>query len=185
MPRLALHGRPGAGKSTLAGMLVEELCNAGAQPFRLKVGAPLYELQALVRAAAGRPLLNRDDQDGELLNCLGLQMRRINPAALTDQFVLRVKQAEQLYPRAVLLCDDVRGPDADVVSGLGFRMVHVAAPDEVRRARKAGRRDLSAGDDNHPTEEPVTAGSWRCVENDGDLDALRARAKSLVAEVLR
>lgn len=81
MPRLALYGRPGAGKSTFAGMLLEELRAEGVLSRRLRVGAPLYELQALIRAAAGRPLVSGDEQDGRLLNLLGAEMRRINPAS--------------------------------------------------------------------------------------------------------
>lgn len=185
MPRLALYGRPGAGKSTFAGMLLEELRAEGVLSRRLRVGAPLYELQALIRAAAGRPLVSGDEQDGRLLNLLGAEMRRINPASLTDTFAQRVRQAEQLFPDAVLICDDVRAPDADSVVGLGFQLVMVKAPDEVRRARKARRGDLSAGDEAHSTEEPLTASPWRCVDNDLDMDALREQARKLAVEVIR
>lgn len=52
MPKVALYGRPGAGKSTFAGLLAQELALAGADVLTLKVGAPLYELQAVVYAMA-------------------------------------------------------------------------------------------------------------------------------------
>lgn len=185
MPRLALYGRPGAGKSTFAELILEELRAAGATPKCIKVGAPLYEIQAVVRAAAGRPLLDAGEQDGRLLNCLGAEMRRINPTALTDTFAVRVREAEQLLPDAVLVCDDVRAPDADSVVGLGFRLVQITAREEVRRARKALRGDLSAGDEAHSTEEPLAVVPWRCVANDGDLAALRGQARALVAEETR
>ncbi|MGW2082046.1 hypothetical protein ACWCOW_34890 [Streptomyces sp. NPDC001939] len=182
MPRLALHGRPGAGKSTFAGLLLEELRAAGATSIRIKVGAPLYEIQAVILSAAGRPLLDRDEQDGRLLNLLGAEMRRINPEALTDTFAARVREAEQRLPDAVLICDDVRAPDADRVVELGFRLVQITARDEVRRARKALRGDLSAGDEAHSTEGPLAVAPWRCIVNDGDLTALRGQARALVAE---
>ncbi|MFJ5220140.1 AAA family ATPase [Streptomyces sp. NPDC088354] len=185
MPKVALHGRPGAGKSTLAGLLTQELTLAGADVLTLKVGAPLYELQAVVHAMAGRPLLDGTDQDGQLLNALGTHLRRINPDALTEAFTLRVRQAEDTRPDAVLVCDDLRAPDVDAVTGLGFVLVEVTAPDAVRLERKRGRADLSAGDERHPTEAPVAAAAWRRVDNAGSLDSLRERAAELAKEVLR
>ncbi|MFI1414993.1 AAA family ATPase [Streptomyces sp. NPDC020707] len=184
MPRVALCGRPGAGKSTFAGLLAQELALAGADVLTLKVGAPLYELQAVVHAMAGRPLLAGTDQDGQLLNALGSHLRRINPNALTEAFTQRVRQAQETCPEAVLLCDDLRAPDAEVVAGLGFFLVEVTAPDAVRRERKRKRADVSAGDEYHPTEAPVAAARWRRVDNSGDLDGLRERAAELVKEVL-
>ncbi|MGW2612977.1 hypothetical protein ACWC4A_53350, partial [Streptomyces mirabilis] len=132
-----------------------------------------------------RPLLDGSEQDGQLLNVLGSQLRRINPAALTETFARRVRQAEQTRPRAVLVCDDLRAPDVEAVSGLGFVLVEVTAPDAVRLARKHARSDLSAGDEHHPTEAPVTAAPWRRVENTGGLDGLRRQAAGLAGEVLR
>ncbi|MFI9772481.1 hypothetical protein ACIHJG_37365 [Streptomyces sp. NPDC052415] len=185
MPRIALYGRPGAGKSTFAALLAQELAHTGAQALTLKVGAPLYELQAVIHAVAGCPLLDGGEQDGRLLNSLGTHLRRINPNALTDVFIQRVRQAEQRRPDAVLVCDDVRAPDVAAVTGLGFVLVEVAADAAVRRERKAARGDLSAGDEHHATEAAVAAVAWRRVENTGSLDSLRKQAAELAAEVLR
>lgn len=185
MPKVALYGRPGAGKSTFAGLLAQELALVGADVLTLKVGAPLYELQAVVYAMAGRPLLDGGEQDGLLLNALGAHLRRINPGALTEAFTRRVRQAEDTRPDAVLVCDDLRASDVDAVTGLGFVLVEVTAPDEVRLVRKQSRADLSAGDERHPTEAPVEAAPWRRVDNSGSLTVLRGRAAALAAEVLR
>lgn len=185
MRKVALYGRPGAGKSTFAALLARELTLTGADVLTLKVGAPLYELQAVVHAMAGRPLLDGSEQDGQLLNALGTQLRRINPRALTEAFTRRVRQAEQVRPRAVLVCDDLRAPDVQAVTGLGFVLVEVTAPNAIRLARKQERADLSAGDENHPTEVPVEAVPWRRVDNSGSLDGLRERAAEIAGEVLR
>ncbi|MFG2115589.1 hypothetical protein ACGFRB_23665 [Streptomyces sp. NPDC048718] len=184
MPRIALYGLPGAGKSTFAGLLAGELAAAGADVVRLKLGAPLYDLQSVVYAVAGRPMLDAGAQDGKLLNALGSELRRINPGALTDAFAARVRQAEESRPHAVLVCDDLRAPDVEAVTTLAFTLVEVTAPDEVRRLRKQARADLSAGDENHPTEAPIDAKPrWR-VENTGTVEELRVRAARLAAKVL-
>ncbi|MEU1307786.1 ATP-binding protein [Streptomyces cinnamoneus] len=184
MPKIALYGRPGAGKTTLTGLLALELAEAGADVRVLKVGVTLYELQAIIYAVAGRPLLDGRDQDGQLLNALGSQIRRINPDALTDAFGWRVHQAEQAAPQSVLLCDDMRAPDVEAVAALGFRLVEVTAPEPVRLARKRGRGDLTAGDDQHVTEAVIDAVPWLRVDNAGSLDDLRQQATRIAREVL-
>jgi Mrp family chromosome partitioning ATPase len=185
MPRIALYGKPGAGKSTFTALLIQELAAAGAEVTRLKLGAPLYELQAIVHAMAWRPLLDGSAQDGQLLNMLGGQLRRINPRALTETFTQRVRQTEQSRPGAVLVCDDLRAPDVVAVTALGFALVEVTASEMVRRLRKQERADLSAGDEDHPTEAPVDAVPWRRVDNTGSFDDLRGQAVRLAREVLR
>ncbi|MGR6998865.1 hypothetical protein ACU686_13180 [Yinghuangia aomiensis] len=184
MARIALYGRPGAGKSTFAGLLEQEVRATGADVVRLRLGAPLYELQAVVHTVAGQPLLDGCAQDGLLLNALGEHLRRVNPHALTEIFARRVRQAEAGRPGAVLLCDDMRAPDVEAVAGLGFVLVEVAASDPVRRRRKQARGDLSAGDEHHATEAPVEAEPWRRVDNAGTVDDLRRCAAALVKEVL-
>ncbi|MEU7183898.1 MULTISPECIES: ATP-binding protein [Streptomyces] len=185
MTKFALYGRPGAGKSTFAVLLAQELAAAGAEVVRLKLGAPLYELQAVVHAMAGCPLLDGGEQDGQLLNALGAQLRPINPHALTEVFARRVRQAGQSRPHAVLVCDDLRAPDVEAVTALGFVLVEVSAPDPVRRLRKQARADLSAGGEDHPTEAPVDAVPWRRVDNAGSFDDLRGHAAHMAGEALR
>lgn len=180
-----MYGRPGAGKSTFGELLVQELAGAGVRALVIRLACPLYELQALVYAVAGRPMLVGTGQDGALLNSLGGHLRRINAGALTDAFNARVRQAEREHPRAVLICDDMRAPDVGSLIALGFDLVEVIAPEQVRRARKVARADLSAGDEGHPTEALVDAVPWRRVDNAGDLDQLRRLAADLAMRVLR
>jgi hypothetical protein len=185
MRRIALYGRPGAGKSTFGELLGQELAGAGACALPVRLASPLYELQALVYTVAGRPMLVGTRQDGALLNSLGGHLRRINPGALTDAFAARVRQAEQAHPLAVLVCDDMRAPDVGALTALGFELVEVIAPEQVRRARKAARADLSAGNEEHSTEAPVDAVPWHRVDNAGDLEQLRRLAADLAQRVLR
>ncbi|MFQ6198817.1 hypothetical protein [Streptomyces sp. NPDC000405] len=133
---------------------------------------------------AGRPVLGHE-QDGQLLNFLGSHLRQINPHALTEAFSRRVHHAEQVKPSAVQLCDDLRAPDAVAVTRLGFVLVEITAPQELRRARKQARADLTPGDEQHLTEVPLEATPWRRVENHGDLEGLREQAAQLAKEAQR
>lgn len=178
--RVALHGLPGAGKSTFSRLLKDELAKLGTPSLTLRLGAPLYEAQAVIHTMAGAPMLTPDQQDGQLLNALGLHFRRINPQALTAPFTHRVHQAATEHPDAWLICDDMRPADADAVHALGFKLVELHAPDAVRHSRKAQRGDLTSGDDNHPTEGTVQRTSDLQIRNAGTLEDLRERAEWLV-----
>ncbi|MGW2652097.1 hypothetical protein ACWC1D_00320 [Streptomyces sp. NPDC001478] len=181
--RFALFGKPGAGKSTFAGLLRQE-CSASGRSLRIvKIAGPLYELQRTVYEAAGVSAPAAGVQDGQLLNALGAHLRRINPTCLTDAFAARVAAVHGEAPDAVVVCDDMRGPDAAALVGMGFRLVEITAPDEVRTARKARRGDLSPGDERHSTERPVEGEPWRRITNSGSLELLREQAARLLAEV--
>jgi chloramphenicol 3-O-phosphotransferase len=177
MHRIALYGLPGAGKSTFAQLLVEEFDRVAIPVVVVKVGAPLYELQALIHSLAQRPMLTPVQQDGLLLNDLAGHVRRINPQALTDLFAAKVAAAA---PGTALVCDDMRAPDVEAIERLGFVLVEVCAPDSVRRARKHGRGDLTAGREDHPSEAPIDRAPRYGVVNDAGMEALREQAASLV-----
>ncbi|MFD5423812.1 hypothetical protein ACFWJT_38075 [Streptomyces sp. NPDC127069] len=183
MPKIALYGLPGAGKSTAAQVLTQELASLGVEVVRLRLAEPLYEAQWAIYVMAGRPLADETQQDGQLLNMLGTQMRRINPDALTDPFTFRARQAEKESPNAVLLCDNLRAPDVETVTGLGFRLVEITAPSDLRRSRRQERGDLSVGDESHPTEAPLEVEPWRRIDNAGDLTAYQRRLALLAQEL--
>ncbi|WP_328955074.1 ATP-binding protein [Kitasatospora purpeofusca] len=185
MRRIATYGRPGAGKSTLTGMLQEQLTSRGLTVVKIRLAEPLYALQGTIYHTAGRKLASAEQQDGQLLNALGAHLRRINPTALTDAFANKVNAAVEQEPDAVVLCDDARAADIDALHDLGFSFVQVWAPDDLRTHRKAGRGDLAPGDENHPTEAAITITPQYRVENTGSLEMLRVRAAELAAEVTR
>ncbi|WP_182884198.1 ATP-binding protein [Microbispora sp. H10885] len=185
MIKVALYGKPGAGKSTLAELLNREFSAMGRPVVTLKLAAPLYTLQAVIHTFAGRPMTDGSQQDGLLLNDLAAHLRRINPAALTEPFARRLAQAAALHPDGVALCDDMRAADVEALRALHFTLVEVSAPEELRRTRKAARNDLSPGNDDHPTEAVPTCEPHHRVINDGDVHLLRRRAAELAREVLR
>lgn len=128
-------------------------------------------------------MVHEFQQDGELLNVLGQQLRRINPDALTNIFRLRLQQAEQECPTALIICDDMRAPDVETMVSLGFELIEISAPDLVRLSRKCKRGDLSSGADDHPTEAPISLPPWRKITNTGSLHDLRSFAEQIAREV--
>lgn len=177
MLKIALYGKPGAGKSTFARLLTQHLQARDTPCAVVKIGAPLYELQALLYTIAWRPLLEPTAQDGLLLADLAGHLRRINPSSLTDLFAAKMATAPA---GAALVCDDMRAPDVEAVKKLGFMLVEIQAPQQVRQARKHARGDLASGSEEHPTEAPVGCAPDYQVVNDGDVAALRGQAAALI-----
>jgi len=180
MMRIALHGIPGAGKSTLARLLLEEFGRIGRQAVVVRLAEPLYQLQSLVYRLAGSPLPDPAVQDGLLLADLAGHLRRINPDALTADFRRRVERLADTAPEAVMVCDDLRVPDINCVRDLGFTLVRVDADPELRRARRAQRGDLTCREERGMVPAAV---SDVVVRNDGSLAELRAAAQALVGRV--
>lgn len=180
MPRIALYGRPGAGKSTVAGLLTRLAAQRGSQAITVKLAAPLYEIQQFIYSLAGRPMLLANQQDGLLLNALGSHLRRINPESLTEAFTSRVRQAEKSHPKCTLICDDMRMPDVPAVRSLNFRLVEVVASEELRVQRKAMRADLTQGDDTHWTERAIEIDPDDRIVNNGTLASLEEKVGELL-----
>jgi hypothetical protein len=150
----------------------------------LRLAEPLYQLQMLVYQYAGAPLPDPQVQDGALLAELAAHLRRISPSALTDHFAARLARCEQ-GPPAVVVCDDMRGADAEALAGLGFVFVHVQAPASMRAERRRRRGDLTAVDESHPNEAAVASDSTCLIVNDGTLAELELHARALAEELMR
>lgn len=186
--RLALFGTSGAGKSTCS-RLLEEICVEHGRAFaRVRLAEPLYECQALIYAIAGRPLSDRYQQDGTLLNFLGSHLRTINPTVLTDSFTQRVDSliADDTKRKGPLLvlCDDMRAADASHLRGIGFVFARVEADPELCLHRRRIRGDTSLGSDTHPTERGLdTIQSDYVIPNEGSLRDLRERLNELIREL--
>lgn len=181
--RLALFGASGAGKSTTSGLLLQAFERAQVTARVEKLAEPLYEVQRHVYELCGKKMAGPYEQDGVLLAALADNFRRIEPRSLTGHFAARVERAELLGVQ-VVVCDDMREPDVPELIGLGFRTVHITAPDELRIARRAGRGDLSAVSDSHSAEREVLLEPDIAVRNDGGLDGLALQVDAVVERVL-
>lgn len=157
----------------------------------LRLADPLYWAQADVYRRAGRPLENLDMQDGKLLNMLGSEMRRINPDVLADHAreavgrVLRIIEVSSSQPH-VILCDDMRPGDAWFLEELGFRFVAIKVTDDLSRARRRLRGDLSLGALDDATEHGFENLSFMdSIDNGGSLTELERCTEEFWKKALR
>lgn len=188
--RVALFGTPGAGKSTCS-HLIELTCEDRMIAFeRVRLADPLYECQAAIYAIAGRPLVERHSQDGELLNFLGTHLRKINPSVLVDRFRQRVSVIagaldEQPGGPSMIVCDDMRAADAPALRTMGFVFVRIVAHPALCQERRRTRGDVFLGSDSHETEQGLDhIECYRTVANEATLDDLRSRLTALVEELI-
>jgi len=87
----------------------------------IKIAKPLYDIQRYFYKKIKAKKLG--EQDGELLQFLGIKIRKENASFLTDTFVKEVKKYEHL--QAIIANDDCRPPDYSTLKGLGFVFVKI------------------------------------------------------------
>jgi len=172
-----VFGLSGSGKTTFARSLAEAARERGLTSERVKLAAPLYQLQDVVYAAAGAPPTD-GRQDQILMESLASHLRRINPRALVDNFLLRLAQTNA----DVVINDDLRDPyvDAPVLRDHGFVLIQIVSPADLRTTRLASRGDLSV--------DPVAASSSHIdalqpamvVVNDGSPEDLMRQARTVI-----
>ena len=181
--RVALFGLPGAGKSTSAGLLRRALSETGRDIAVVKLAAPLYDVQDFYHARAGS-ILDEGQQDGALLNFLGSHFRHTSPEFLLTDFAQRCATAG-LSGADVVICDDARPADLSGLVDQGFRLVRITAADSLRRERKSGRGDRTAGRDDHPTEQggEAVVPDFE-LENSGSIAELEARIAALATSLV-
>jgi cytidine deaminase len=180
--RIALFGRPGAGKSTTGAMLRQAFAGMGRPATVVRTAAPLYDVQRYFYARAETSLAE-GQQDGALLNFLGSHIRQAAPGFLLADFGQRCASA-LLCGADTIICDDARPGDLAEIAEQGFSIVRISAPDPVRLQRKSGRGDRIPGNDEHPTEAGVDAVSADFeIDNSGSLADLQAQVDKLIHEL--
>lgn len=189
LKRIALYGYPGAGKSTAARILKDQ-CQGRIWFARIRIAQPLYEAQSDIYQRAGRQLRDFYQQDGELLNLLGIQLRRLNPRILEDRFASSVRESLDRFRKTpmrdgLIVCDDVRYPDVHFIRGLGFDFVQMHTPKIARSMRRHRRGDVSLGSVSDPNEQFLDRlVPDKVLDNSGDLSALSSAIASLLKELM-
>ncbi|MGW1812901.1 hypothetical protein ACWCQM_04865 [Streptomyces sp. NPDC002125] len=177
--RISVVGLTGSGKSTCASLVEEYARDKGLTHARLKLAAPLYDLQAEVYRRAGAPLAE-GAQDQVLMEAVAGAMRRIRPDALAADFAARLADTDA----RVVVNDDLRDPhvDAPALRGRGFRVLRVTCDEELRLSRLDGRGDLSRADGSTREIDLITPDA--VIDNSGDLDAYRSAVHTLLGSWL-
>lgn len=177
--RVALVGRPGAGKSTLATALTALDDNWR----QLAMARPLYAAQAALFDQSG-VRHSELGQDGELLSFLGGHLRQRDPQALTRRVIARADWLQALSGELSIVISDARPLDLEPLRTAGFTVVLVRTPESLRASRLQERKDLTANPDRAGVEvtssEPVAD---LHIDNAGSLADLTARAESLIDHV--
>jgi cytidine deaminase len=181
--KFALFGLPGSGKSTFRKVSELVARDLGFQLQHLRLADPLYAAQEAIYGIVGAPLDTPDTQDGELLNMLGVHMRRINPRVLEEHATARIRELTAAPTRhpgngRVLICDDMRPIDAPFMKRLGFKFVFIDIPATVSVDRRESRGDISLGSLSDPNECGVAGIDHDFViDNSGDVSDLFEAAK--------
>jgi len=177
--KLALLGRPGVGKDTFIKCFRELYPHFSSQLIRLS--NPLYEVQNFIYKICSKEI-EKDVQDGVLLNFLGNHMRTINPNVLLQPFAQAVKDIEAKKSMDVILCSDVRPIDAQFIKQLGFTIVNIVTDPAIAFERRKQRGDLSLGDNSHVTEDGISANMYNVqICNNGTIEDY----KKIINQVLK
>ncbi|MFF1463152.1 AAA family ATPase [Streptomyces sp. NPDC058330] len=177
--RVSVVGLAGAGKSTCASLIEEYARDKGLAHTRIKLAAPLYDLQDEVYRRAGA-VLREGAQDQVLMEALADAMRRIRPDSLVADFTVRLAGTDA----DLVVNDDLRDPhvDAPALRGHGFRVLRITCDEEVRRQRLAGRGDPSRADRSTREIDLITPDA--VIDNGADLDTYRSAVHTLLGSWL-
>lgn len=143
--RVALVGFTGTGKSTIAAALIRELGRLGRPAKLIKLAEPLYRLQHSYYREAGVHLAP-GTQDQELMAEIATRLRAITPDALLNSFLAALAATP---PGTAIVNDDLRVPEPDTTGlrSVGFCLIRLECPDDIRRERLLGRGDSSTVDE--------------------------------------
>lgn len=178
LAQVAFCGPPGAGKSTARRQSQQVASSLGFTLHHFRLADPLYEAQTEIYRIAGRPMIDVSLQDGRLLSVLGVEMRRINPTVLADHARARMLQISRAGAEAsgnhIIVCDDMRPPDAEFMRDLGFSFVLVQTTAQESLARRKIRGDLTLGSTDDPNEQGLAGLQFdHVIENNGSVEQLK------------
>lgn len=150
MIKIALYGKSGSGKSTVASMVKRYFVNKNMTIGVVKLAEPLYYLQNEVYRVAGKPI-GYYEQDQKMLEIICTWLRELNPISMISNFDENMKNATA----DVILNDDVRDVECDVphLKNEGFYFIKITCEEELRVRRLKERSDLSTVVNSKTTEK--------------------------------
>ena len=164
--RIAIVGPSGSGKSTFADSLSAHLAQRGRPVERLKLAAPLYEIQRAFYRESGISI-SENSQDQILLEEIAKCMRRISPYSIVNNFESRLGYISQSF----IINDDLRDYTTDYfrIKDLGFTVARVVTKEKNRVSRLEAREDISTVIHSKLDQEIAQTKADIIIPNDADL----------------
>ena len=122
----------GFGKSTAIEILKKKY-----NIVNIKIGAPLYELQEDFYKKIGMDCKNK--QDGELLQFLGMKIRKEKPNYLLETFINKLNKCKK--DDVIITNDDCRTMDYECLKKQGFKFIKI-------NGYKRDRQDITLANPN-------------------------------------
>lgn len=151
MKLIAFCGAMGSGKSTAIQYLKDTHLHKRIE--NIKFAGPLYDMQEYcyrrIQNTYTRP--SNFVKDRKLLQWLGTDWGRgLNPNMWTDLWKSEVSYVVENYPKAIVVCDDVRfDNEATLVRQLGGVLV------KIKSNKNQERIDTTSGLKNHSSESGI------------------------------
>lgn len=165
--KICFLGPSGYGKSTAV-----QILNNYYSTVNIKIGEPLYDLQKDFYTKIKTEL--KGEQDGELLQFLGMKIRKENPQYLLEDFKERL--AKVPFETEIITNDDCRPYDYDCLKQLDFIFVKI-------EGFKRDRVDHSNSNPNLKIEWQSEIPFDYILQNFSDLDTYTENILNLVKEI--
>ena len=167
--KLCLLAPSGYGKSTAIEILKKKY-----KIKNIKIADPLYELQEEFYKKIGRECNNK--QDGELLQFLGVKIRKENPSYLLDTFSNKLNDYKDDI-NTIITNDDCRTMDYEYLKKLGFKFIKI-------NGFKRDRDDITQANPKLTMEWQNEIPCDYEVDNINDLDEYENNLNMLMEEIL-
>ena len=138
----------------------------------IKIAEPLYELQNHFYSTIEKNI--GDKQDGELLQFLGIKIRKENEMFLLNRFYQSVTNTEN----RIITNDDCRPPDYEFLKQMGFIFIKI-------NGYKRNRLDYTKASDSSIIEWQNEMPCDYELDNNGTLEAYEKNILKLLKEILK
>ncbi len=176
--RIALIGERGSGKDAAAHYLTQHGCK------QLSIAAPIKAAVYAAFEARGIDTSNKGEMRAPLQQA-GLAARAIDGSLWVRSLIYR-HELESPHGNGYVVTD-IRYPnEADMLRRVGFSIVRIEAPEEMRRARCIDRGDGSFREEDalHPSEvEQRSIEADFLVRTDSDLETFYATLGAIVVAI--
>jgi dephospho-CoA kinase len=179
--RIAIIGKSGCGKSTIANKIKDEFYARGLTIDIIKFAKPLYDIQYEIYQQCGIAI-EYSNQNQILLESIAEWMRQIDHKSLAQNFIYRLLASSA----DVVINDDVRDTATDIPTLIseGFVFIKVVCDESIRNDRLRLRNDLSVVVNSKTTEKIDSINTRFVIDNSNQTEALLANITAKIVKQL-